>query len=219
MKKSLFWVIITLIGLSCSTYYHTPDPGRFLVSDSLLRDTLHTVKQVQTGGQTMYFAEDIVKIGDTVISTSYTLDSSFFNVIYYVKKPGYLQLYSEFYAFDMNLLFFDIKKDIVFGLNPDKTGYMHIKKVLDAPQFYQKVVARSIGSAMDTITFKDTVIAVLRVDVKQRFVHKDKNSGEVTRSRQILHFYFYPGAGQIMTIGEDYTEVNLKFNPSEYKNF
>ncbi len=210
-KRFVLFGLSLFLLFSCSKkYYYSANPRCFLPSDSLLRDTFRTYKYVRSDTEQMVFIEYSTKKADTIETYSLTIDSTFFDVSIYVLDSSALRLYSEFYAFDYNLLFFEVKKDIAFGLNPRKTGYMNILKVLDAPQFYQKVRMKSFGSALDTVKFGDTLVQVLRVDVRNFQIFKDKTTKRKYRQRQILHFYYYPGYGQIMVKGKGYEERSLK---------
>ncbi len=211
LKRFVFFGLSLFLLFSCSKkYYYSSNPRRFLPSDSLLRDTFRTYKYVRSDTEQMVFIETTTKFADTIETISYTIDSTFFDVSDYVLDSSALRLYSEFYAFNRSILFFNIKKDIAFGLNPRKTGYMNILKVLDAPQFYQKIRLKSIGSVLDTVKFGDTTVQVLRVDVRNFMVFKDKTTKRKYRAHQILHFYYYPGYGQIMVKGKGYEERSLK---------
>lgn len=211
LKRVVYFGLSLIFLFSCSKkYYYSFNPRRFLPADSLLSDTFKTYKYVRSDTEQMVFIEYSTKNADTVETVSLTIDSSFFDISTYVFDSTALRLYSEFYAFSHNLLFFNIKKDIAFGLNPWRTGYMNILKVLDAPQFFQKIRLKSIGSALDTIKFGDTLLQVLRVDVRNLQIFKDKKTKKKYRLRQILHFYYYPGYGQIMVKGKGYEERSLK---------
>ena len=206
-KYSYFLLLILGVTFfSCSHYYYTTDARRFLLADSLMKDTVTLHRIVNAGDKKMWFIDQAYKNGDTIFYNSALSDSTFFDISMYILDSTGLHLYSEFYAYSLNLLFFAIKKDMVFSLNPHRVGYMNIVKVLDAPDFYQKVKLRSFRSQLDTVTFNDTTLQVLRVDVRNKMIFRDKKENKKTRVRQILHFYYYPGFGQIMVRGKGYEE-------------
>ena len=213
MTKRLCILLIfsALTLFSCSHYYYSANPRRFLLADSLLQDTLTLYRQVNSGDNKMWFIDRAYKNGDTLFYNSALADSTFFDNSMYILDSLGLHLYSEFYSYSLNILFFAIKKDMVFSLNPHKVGYMHIIKELDAPDFYQKVKLKSIGSQIDTIEFNGRQLPVLRVDVRNRMIFRDKKKKTKTKVRQILHFYYYPGYGQIMVRGKGYEERMLGF--------
>ncbi len=208
MTKRFYFLLFVFISVffSCSRYYYSTDARKFLLADSLLEDTLTINRIVNAGGKKMWFIDQAYKKGDTIFYNSALSDSTFFDISMYILDSTGLHLYSEFYAYSLNLLFFAIKKDMVFSLNPHRVGYMHIVKELDAPDFYQKVKLRSFRSQLDTVIFNDTILQVLRVDVRNKMIFRDKKENKKTRVRQILHFYYYPGFGQIMVRGKGYEE-------------
>ncbi len=212
MKRSILPLLFVAVFLqACSVYYHAQDSGRFLPQPG--GDTLTFYKFVRVDSTKMLFIDRITGNEDSIFVSSFTVDSSFFdNYIYVIDSGKALRLYSEFYMYAYNFLFFDIKQDEVFGLGK-KTGFMRVKKVLDAPDFYQKATYKSIGSALDTISWKDTSIVVLRVDVKNSQVFTDKRKGKTNKTKSLLHFYYYPGVGLILVKGNDYYEKVLNFKP------
>ncbi len=203
MRKILYLLIISLFFTSCATYYKSYTGKQFLPN---LQDTLVFTWKITTDTSWYIIKQLQYEQNDTIVSISFFPDSTFFDYQFYTVDEKGMQLLSEFYAFNMAMMFWKVDKGLTFGTNPRKVGEIKIDKWLEAGGLIQKIRIHSLRSMMDTISLGDSTFKALRVDVRTRMWQKNPP----VREKSLMSYYFYPGLGLIYVRGQNnYSEEVL----------
>ncbi len=201
MKKFL-WIYIFFFLTACSTYYKSEDGAKYVFSQP---DTLVYTWQSVTDTSWSFYNELIYRVGDTIFTVQYLNDSTFDVYSNYIMEQHALRLYQYFNVYSLNIMFYEIQKDLSFSFEPQHVGKALIKFRFRLPKqgFCFHARSASVGSALDTIALGDSLLTVLRVDMRYRYVTKDRpNKKKIVKTGHISYFY-YPGLGPIFVEQRD----------------
>lgn len=209
--------MVLLVFPACSPYYHGTGARKYIFSQP---DTMVYTWVSRNDSLIDTSTVMIYRHGDTVFSITYAFDSTLAIYRNYLIKPEGLELFQYFHLTNNLIMFYQIKQGMEFSFDSRHVGKKREKSVFNWPErkLYLAEMTKSIGSQLDTITLGDSILPVLRVDLKYHFVNKDRNSRESNADLPgKMSYYIYPGLGVIyMTESPGYVEEVIKIQ--KYQN-
>ncbi len=198
MKNLIFFLSLLFLLSACRTYYQGSDGSKYIFNQP---DTLVFTWQVETDTGSYYYNELIYRSNDTLYTVQFLFDSTFNSYANYIVDSGALRMVQYYNVFSFNIMFYEIEKNLSFSFDARHVGKARerIKFVWPEQGFRFLGTNKSISSGLDTINLGDSLVQVLRVDVRYRYINKyhkpNKRPKDLTKGQ--TSYFYYPGLGPI----------------------